>query len=317
MLNRKRTWLLGGLLVLLAILGFGYDQLKSQPTPTKAPAVRNMTSATSNQIKTTSNKSDIPTLFVHGVGGMLRSEIPMAKQAVHNGKASWGMIIHVRPNGKLAIKGTLKNKHNPIILIRFDNNVAGEVQDAAWLRTILTTLKTKYGVTSYNLVGHSMGAYAAVYYEEYYSHDANQPQLNKLVTLAGPFDGILTRKRYRWEGRAPKAILKLWDDSENLNHLNSAGKPTIIHPEYRTLLQQRGQFPRQAQVMNLYGNVGNGHNSDGTVSTASAGSLKYLLASRVRSYEEHEIRGEDATHFMLHENNAEVRRLLTAYLWEN
>lgn len=315
--NRKSRIIIVLLAAIIVFIGFGYSMMLSKPSPDKPSDIRGMSSANSDQIKNTASTNNVPTLFVHGVGGGFYSEMPMVKQAVKDGTANWGLAIHVTEDNQLKIKGTLKHKKNPIILIRFDNNAAGEVQDAKWLKLVLTKLRNKYHVTNYNIVGHSMGAYAAVYYGMYYAHDDNQPRLNKLVAIAGPFDGILTRKRYRWEGRIPKSLLKLWDDSSNLNHLNDAGRPAIIHPEYRALLRNRGQFPRQAEVLNLYGNVGNGYNSDGTVSNVSSESLGYLLKGRVKRYQDRELTGDDTTHFELHDKNKEVRKILKAYLWQN
>lgn len=318
-MQKRRLRLIAGLIMLVAVflMGFGAHRLNADSSGTKTPAVKNLTSGSSSQIHSTTKNQNIPTLFIHGVGGKLISERPMVADTVKSGTASWGMVIYVHKDGQIHVDGSLKNKKNPIILVQFDNNVAGEEQDAKWLKSVLAELKSKYEVDNFNLVGHSMGAYAAIYYAEYLSHEDDQPQMNKLITVAGPFDGILARKSYRWENRVPKWQLKLWDDSENLNRLTDSGKPEIIHPEYRTLLQQRSQFPRQVSVLNLYGNIGGGHNSDGTVSTVSAQSLKYLVSGRAKDYQEKEITGVDASHFALHSQNAEVRDEIARFLWDN
>ncbi|MTV81713.1 alpha/beta hydrolase [Secundilactobacillus folii] len=318
-MRKRHIQLLVGIVMLAAVflMGFGVHQLNVKSSDDKAVAMKTMSSSSSTQIHSTNQKQNIPTIFIHGVGGKLISERPMVAEAVKAKKASWGLTVYVRANGQINIHGTLKNKNNPIILVQFNNNVAGEEQDAKWLKAVLAELKTKYEVENYNLVGHSMGAYAAVYYAEYFSQAGNQPQMNKLITIAGPFDGILARRRYHWEHRVPRWELKLWDDSENLNHVGTNGKPAIIHPEYRTLLQKRNQFPQQVAVLNLFGNVGSGHNSDGTVSTASARSLRYLVTGRAKSYQEEEITGQNASHFALHQDNKAVRQWILRFLWQD
>lgn len=307
---------LGIILAAGILLGFGFKMATNSAKPNSQPSVTHKTQQTKHQsANTVSAKVNVPTLMIHGVGGTFESEMPMVKQAVQKGYAQWGLVVHVKANGQVTTRGSLKNKPNPIILVRFDNNVAGELQDAKWIKNVLTTLKTKYDVTEYNIVGHSMGAYAAVYYEEYYSHEANQPKLDKLVTLAGPFDGIITERKTRWIGRVSDRILKLWDDTPNLNRLTATGKPKIIHPEYQLLLNKRNEFPSSAHVLNMYGNLKNGTNSDGTVTNISSESLAYLIGSRVTSFREKMITGYDASHYGLHNDNAEVRQELYKFLW--
>ena len=71
------------------------------------------------------------------------------------------MTIRVRADGTLKIKGHLNlRQKKPNIEVIFNNNRAGELQDAAWLKTIMRRLKTEYGVTHYNAAGHSMGSHA-------------------------------------------------------------------------------------------------------------------------------------------------------------
>ena len=41
------------------------------------------------------------------------------------------------------------------------------------------------------------------------------------------------------------------------------GKPSRMEPEYRALLSLRNIFPRETNVLNIFGNLENGTNSDG------------------------------------------------------
>ena len=52
------------------------------------------------------------------------------------------LIIHVKPNGKLNYIGHYhQHVKNPIIEIVFDNNRAGEFKDAAWIKSVIKSLK--------------------------------------------------------------------------------------------------------------------------------------------------------------------------------
>lgn len=266
------------------------------------------------QVKRHMISSNRPTVFVHGLGGRFKSETSLVGPAVTNGVASKGMLVRVDMDGHLHVKGSIKNKVNPVILVKFDDNVAGEVKDAHWLAKVMRLLKTRYHVTDYNLVGHSMGAYAAVYYAEKLSHHATQPTLKKLVTIAGPFDGIM-HLRPIWHYMASPSVSRLQSDKVNENFLLASGRPYLIHHDYAALLRDKARFPKGVEVMNLYGNVENGTNSDRVVSTTSAQSLRYLVKGRAKSYHEYELTGPTATHSGLRSTNQRVKQLMAQFLW--
>ncbi|WP_239823219.1 alpha/beta hydrolase, partial [Lentilactobacillus parabuchneri] len=145
-----------------------------------------------DQLKTQYVTSNTPTIFLHGWSSSLRSEKDMVSAAEVSGAASRRMIIHVRPNGKLKVTGTIKKwMVNPIILVRMDNNRAGEVQYAHWLTKVCKMFKNKYHVNQLNFVGHSMGAYAVIYYNLMNGNNKDVPRANKLCVIAGPYDGIM------------------------------------------------------------------------------------------------------------------------------
>ena len=229
-----------------------------------------------DQLKTQYVTSNTPTIFLHGWSSSLRSEKDMVSAAEVSGAASRRMIIHVRPNGKLKVTSTIKKwMVNPIILVRMDNNRAGEVQYAHWLTKVCKMLKQKYHVNELNFVGHSMGAYAVIYYNLMNGNNKDVPRANKLCVIAGPYDGIMDNHKSNQPTSGP--LMQLWDDAPNQNRILATGKPKIIHPEYRLLYRLRKNFPHQARVLNIYGNLGDGSNSDGVVTTASALSLGYIL----------------------------------------
>ena len=92
-------------------------------------------------------------------------------------------------------------------------------------------------------------------------------------------------------------------------------EPDIYSDGFKQLLPLRKHYPRQIEVLNIYGNKEDGSNSDGSVSVASAQSYKYLINGRAKSYREVEIKGKNAQHSKLHENK-EVDKLLIDFLWK-
>jgi uncharacterized alpha/beta hydrolase family protein len=300
--RRSRKWqilyfLIGGIL----ILSFGFNIWQTQRAQ--------------DQLKTQYVTSNTPTIFLHGWSSSLRSEKDMVSAAEVSGAASRRMIIHVRPNGKLKVTGTIKKwMVNPIILVRMDNNRAGEVQYAHWLTKVCKMLKQKYHVNELNFVGHSMGAYAVIYYNLMNGNNKDVPRANKLCVIAGPYDGIMDNHKSNQPTSGP--LMQLWDDAPNQNRILATGKPKIIHPEYRLLYRLRKNFPHQARVLNIYGNLGDGSNSDGVVTTASALSLGYILRDHVSFYQTFEAFGDKAQHSALHNNNLAVNKILTEFLWD-
>lgn len=255
-----------------------------------------------------------PTLFVHGWSGTLRSEHRVVNAAESSGAASRRMIIRVSATGNVHIVGTVKKwMRNPIIMVKMANNRAGEFQYAHWITKICKILKRRYHVNRLNFIGHSMGAYAVVYYNLLNGNRSDLPRVNKLCLIAGPYDGIMDLHRANQPTLGP--LVKLWDDAPNENRILPTGQPAIIHPEYRRLYRLRNRFPRQAKVLNIYGNIGDGSNSDGVVTNVSALSLGYLLRGRVTSYQTFETFGMKAQHSELHQHNLAVDRELIHFLW--
>lgn len=258
--------------------------------------------------------SNIPTLFIHGWSGTLRSERKMAADAEASGAAKRRMIIRVRPNGKIKVTGTIKKwMRNPIIFLRMDNNRAGEFQYARWLTKVCKLLKAKYHINRLNFVGHSMGSYATVYYNMMNGNRRDLPRSNKLCLIAGPYNGIINNGKQNQPIVGPLA--KLWDDQPNANRLLKNGRPKIIHPEYQMLNQLKENIPHQVRILNIYGDLNDGSHSDGVVTNESALSLGYLIKGRVSYYQVFKASGPNAQHSALHNHNLAVDRALTNFLW--
>ncbi|WP_124974641.1 alpha/beta hydrolase, partial [Ligilactobacillus salitolerans] len=157
------------------------------------------------------------------------------------------------------------------------------------------------------------GAYAWVYYALHWGTAPNLPKINKMVVLAGPYNGIMNKGHANQPTNGELA--GLWDDSPRANYLMKNGRPKIIHEEYRRLLERKNDFPTNTRVLNIYGDLKDGTRSDGLVTEPSVRSLKYLVANRAKSYQEYEIKGEMGQHSRLHIDNPEVSDKLTQYLW--
>lgn len=269
-------------------------------------------------VTTTSTKgrTTAPVLFVHGWGAGLHSQTPLAKMAIKQGVAQKGLIVYVGPSGQIKMYGHIPAhpKKSPEILVKFPNAYVGEFQEAAELHKILVMLKRDYHVTEFNAIGHSMGAYALVTQSERDGNSSQIPRVNKLVLIAGPYDGILNR--HKWDQPTSGALSRLWDDHPGQNQLLRNGQPKIKHPEYRLLMRHRNRFPRQAHILSIYGNVNNGTNSDGTVTVTSVQSLGSILKDRVAEYKVRGFKGRLAKHPYLETKNKQVQQAIINFIWK-
>lgn len=233
-----------------------------------------------------------PTIFVYGYRGTAFSTNQLIESAEAAGVAKRSMVVTVSPNGQLNVQGDLHATAAPIIQVIFQNNTAGEEVDSQWLAKILTMLHQRYGVTRLNAVGHSMGAYAVIA-----AAMAQTPvELEKVVVIAGPYDGLLG-----------------WNDKPHELQLAADGRPSLIRPEYARLLQSREHF-RAKSVLNIYGNVQDGSDTDTVVSVNSALSLGYLLRGLTK-YQTLAVTGPHAQHSRLHEHNVAVDRAMLQFIW--
>ncbi|MGF7436251.1 alpha/beta hydrolase [Lentilactobacillus senioris] len=268
-----------------------------------------------NQLDNNYINSNIPTMFVHGWGGGIDSETDMVTAVEKSGSATKRMVIHVTANGHIKVQGTIKKwMRNPIILLVFDNNRAGEDKYTQWLTKVNKLLKAKYNVNQINFVGHSMGAYAVIYYNMLNGNNPKVPRVNKIIAMSGPYDGIIDNHKRNQPLTGPLA--RYWDDYPNQNQLLPNGRPKIIHPEYEQLLRVRDRMPKQARVINIYGNLENGSNSDGVVTNVSDKSLGYLIKDRVSFYTTVELTGPKAQHTQQHIDNLKVISVLKTFLWQ-
>ena len=282
---KKRGWLIAAVVVVIAgiVGGAIWHQQKS-----------------SRYVQSTT-----PTLFFHGGGSSYHAEEHMANAAKRAGVTNTIIRADVTNAGKVTLHGTMhKGAINPIVEVNYDNNRQLDfAKHGVYATNVVKLLQKKYGITKLNMVGHSLGNISIIYYMIQNGQNKKMPQLQKQVDIAGHFAGLDF-------DRVPAAIRQ----PAGLK-LNSAGKPNKENATYREMTKARQTYPKgQVAVLNIIGDIG-GH-TDGTVPNVSSLSLKYLVASRAKSYQVKTITGAKARHSKLH-NNPQVDRLLINFLWRN
>lgn len=123
-----------------------------------------------------------------------------------------------------------------------------------------------------------MGNLSFAKYMLKYGDDETLPQLNKEVNIAGTFNGVLNM-----------------NEQVNEISVDRSGKPSRMNPPYPDLQQLKDIYKGQEiEVLNIYGDLQDGTNSDGHVSNSSSKSLKYLLGNSPKSYKESKHEGKTA-----------------------
>ena len=235
--------------------------------------------------------------FFHGWGSSSRAERHMANATKDAGVTKTIIDAKVDKDGRVTLDGSIpKGAINPIVLVNFDNNRGASTRDQGdYAYAVVKALQDNYGITEMNMVGHSYGNMAIVYYMLQHGSDTSLPKLVKQVDIAGHFNGIIGM-----------------NEPEN-NSLDGEGKPTSMTESYEELLSLGDNYPQgQVEVLNIYGNTGK--ESDERVTNLSSQSLDYLLKGHVKSYQEKEITGPNGQHSKLHET-ALVDKPLIDFLW--
>lgn len=252
---------------------------------------------------------NVPTFFFHGWGSSYHAEEDMVN-AIRDAKVTNSILrINVTKKQKVIFHGYLKkNAKNPIIEVNFDDNKLNTYRTnyakgyselgSKYVKAAISAVNKKYHYKNINIVAHSMGNLETAYYFKQYPNLQKYYPVDHFISIAGHYDGIIGE-----------------NDKPNSLKLNAkTGKPNIMQPEYRGLLSLRETFPTNTHVLNIFGNLKDGTNSDGDVSNNSAKSLKYLVAARAKSYRNLMIKGKDAQHSKLH-NNQEVNKAIIKFLW--
>ena len=243
-------------------------------------------------------QSRIPTIFFHGYGSSARAETHMVNAAKNAGVTKTVIRADVDRKGQVVLVGNIpKNAVNPIVKVNFaDNRNTDYAADGRYAKAVVSKLQATYHFKKMNMVGHSMGNMAIHFYLLANAQNTKLPQLQKQVDIAGHFDGI-----------------KGYELPEGLTVDSKTGRPNKMTSAYKRLLKLRDCYPEnQVDVLNLYGDIGDG--SDGLVTNESSRTLKYLIADRAKSYQEHRFTGKLASHSKLHEN-PQLDKVLIQFLW--
>ena len=295
-MKHKKGSLIAAVVALIIIIAGGLFALKQ--------------SKQNNQIvaKNVSSKN-VPTFFFHGWGSSYHAEEDMVN-AIKNAKVTNSVIrINVTKKQKVIFHGHLKkNAKNPIIEVNFDDNKLNAYRNnyakgydelgSKYVKAAIAAVNKKYHYKNINIVSHSKGNLETAYYFKRYPELQKRYPVDHFISIAGHYDGIIGE-----------------NDSPHRLKLNArTDKPNIMQPEYRGLLSLRKTFPRNTRILNIFGNLEDGTNSDGDVSNNSAKSLKYLVEGRAKSYRNLMIKGKNAQHSKLH-NNQEVNKAIINFLW--
>ncbi|MGI2241797.1 alpha/beta hydrolase [Staphylococcus cohnii] len=251
-------------------------------------------------IKNMSSETSVPTFYLHGYSGTTQSEKYMVNSAVQNNITNDVVEAKVSSNGKVTFnKNISNNMKRPIIKIILEDNENKNLEkNAQWIKNVMIAFNAKYHFKKFNFVAHSMGNQSFSYYMLKYGDDSVLPKLNKQVSLAGNFNGEVDI------------------NGLDLNiHLDKNGKPNKMLKEYRDLLSMQAHYPKNAEVLNIYGDLKDGTHSDGRVTNVSSESLRYLLSNHVKTYKTYKIYRPKAEHSELHDNE-KVTDQINAFLWE-
>lgn len=246
------------------------------------------------------------TVFVHGLQGSHRSTDTMISDLSRRYSGTKRVLtINVQADGTLQTVGHYQNVKHPLVQVNFANNSAPTTTNAQWLGTALKYLKTKAKVNNINIVAHSAGNVAT--YQLLTSHPKSIPTVNKFVILAGPFDGVLSLNDQANRVKTNRA-----------NHDEPSVKypANSYYPSFRHLEKLSSAFPKSIKILNIYGNVGDGSNSDTLVSNASALSVNYLLQHQKTPIMNRCWHSAQATHSGLHRSQ-KVDNWIASFLWND
>ncbi|WP_099223661.1 alpha/beta fold hydrolase [Listeria costaricensis] len=295
-----KKWLIGGsvVFVFLICIGLIFYTLPQTESPKKESAAKTTTSPPLKSKVTAEKTPDVPTIFVHGYAGTKNSLGNMIKRLSKNGQATKSLVLTVNADGTVSTSGQFdETSPNPLIQILFADNKSSMENQTIWLENALATLKNEYHIEKINAVGHSMGGVSLTNYLEKDGHNAAYPQVEKLVLIAAPLNGLVIGE----DGVTP------YDLTDN--------GPGAETDRYANFMNGQAGLPSDLQVFNIAGDIEDGTKSDGSVSVASALSGRFIYAD-VASYSEKIFYGENAAHSKLHEN-PDVDQTIADFLWSD
>ncbi|MCA0972575.1 alpha/beta hydrolase [Halobacillus litoralis] len=244
-------------------------------------------------IRSEYTSNDTPTLFLHGYKGSERSFATMLERLERRGPGEKQMIVRVTEKGKVQIKGDLEGSA-PLVQVIFEDARASIDQQKDWLKSIMSALKDDYGVDHINLVGHSMGGLSLAGFLAEKEEDA--PDVNKLVVMASPFNGI---------------------EKEGYFKVNFGDAATDLRPESKALVDLKKRQIDSVDVLAIAGVINREDRAseqwDGLVKRNSVRGIQSLVPRHRIQFEI--VRGNFATHSGLHESPY-VDKLVADFLWK-
>ena len=242
-------------------------------------------------------QSTTPTFFFHGWGSGAHAERHMAQAAIDAGVTKTAIVANIAQNGTVELEGKIPHGAiNPIIEVNLiDNENTNYTTDGHYAAAAIQKVCQTYHFKKYQVEAHSMGNMAFLYCLLQNTNNSKLPKLQKEVAMAGTFDGVIG-----------------WNQPANLQYNERTGEATPATKSYQKLKKLRHTYPTTARVLNIYGDLGDG--TDSQVDNKSSKALKYLVAGRAKSYQEQRITGANAKHELLH-RNPQVDAILIKFLW--
>lgn len=217
------------------------------------------------QQQITSIVDNLPVLFVHGFRGGLDSFA--VTKANMNVLTDTVMQVTVKKNGAIVAtpeitRDYLAKHKSPFIIIAFEDNQAGLEKTTDYLDDAVDYVRNKIGFTKFNIVSHSFGGLVSTNYIMRSSDNAKN--VNKLVTLASPLNGALSKEVWLAEAFAyipvslPTTIigdiLLFARNNDTIRDMNPVFKSQDF-ATFQKKLKDRGtrRFPSTIQVLSLAG----------------------------------------------------------------
>ncbi|MBC1283858.1 alpha/beta hydrolase [Listeria welshimeri] len=234
-------------------------------------------------------KKEIPIILIHGSGGDTHSLDEMADHLMNEYKSSnEEMSMSISEKGTITYQGKLtKDAKRPIIKFGFDQNQAAPMDWSDLLKIAMQDLKTRYGFTQMDGVGHSNGGLALTYFAEDYSKDNTVPNLRKLVAIGSPFNDLDPD-----DNGDDLTFKKLPNNTSQLDYFIE--KETKLNPDL--------------EVLSIAGALSEDNLTDGIVPTNSSLASRLFMPTNAKVYMEDLQVGESAIHQTLHETPESIEK---------
>ncbi|MBC1861009.1 alpha/beta hydrolase [Listeria welshimeri] len=234
-------------------------------------------------------KKEIPIILIHGSGGDTHSLDEMADHLMNEYKSSnEEMSMSISEKGTITYQGKLtKDAKRPIIKFGFDQNQAAPMDWSDLLKIAMQDLKTRYGFTQMDGVGHSNGGLALTYFAEDYSKDNTVPNLRKLVAIGSPFNDL--------------------DPDDNGDDLTFKKLPNNT-PQLDYFIEKETKLNPDLEVLSIAGALSEDNLTDGIVPTNSSLASRLFMPNNAKVYMEDLQVGESAIHQTLHETPESTKK---------